>query len=127
MTEDNNKDNNGFWAGLVVGGLIGAVAAYFLSSEDKEKLRKEIGKKGKLLLRNLEDFGQDAIDKGEEVKEAIEDKAELIEKKVQKLPKVAHKTIADVQEAAQTVGGNINATKKSFKKFFSKKGKSLAK
>jgi len=118
---EENKNKNGFFLGVLLGGLIGGVAAYFLSSEDQEEARKNIVKKGKVILKNLDETYEDVKDKGVEVKEAIQEKAE--------------ETVENVQDAAQEAVKNIGNTTKRVEKqvtrnasrFFMRQGRSLQK
>ena len=113
MTDNENHSNNGFWLGVIVGGLLGAVVAYIFGSEDKEELKKKLREKGKILLKNLEDFKEKVGESSEGLREKMVSEVGEVEQKVGELPET-------VQDAVQTV-------KKSAKNFFLKKGKPLAK
>lgn len=126
--DENQEDHHsgGFLIGLLVGGVLGAVAAYFASAdkEDKAKLLA----KGKILLENVKDFGLDVKEKSEEVFEDVKEK-------VSDVPVVAEEAVKDVQIAAQEAiiriteaadRAEINAHKEA-RKFFVSKGRSLVK
>lgn len=136
--EENSRTKSGFWLGVILGGLVGAVAAY-LAVDDKSELRKSLLKKGKILLDHLEDFKDEAVEKGEEVKkdvtEKISDVKEEIRDKVEEIPEVAQEAVENVQEVANQAISQIvkaadkteaNAHKKA-RLFFLKKGKPLVK
>lgn len=100
MPEEKKKD--GFLLGLVIGGLIGAAAAFLLDKEDSEKVKKIIQKKGKILLDSLEDFSEDTVS---DVKE-----------KVQEIPETVSAKVDDLEKSG----------KSSLRHFFIKAGKKLA-
>lgn len=150
---ENNENNNGFWAGIILGGLVGAGIAYFFSSKDQEKNRRAIQVKGKQLLNGINNFGEDALERGEEIKEAVVDTAEdwqkqavktvaKAEKKIDEFKEEAAGVIEKVQETAQDAISDVNksavkleksaeksieSTQKNFKRFFSRGGRSLVK
>lgn len=146
MNDENNESNNGFWIGLIVGGILGAGASYLLGIEDKEEAKKKLLQKGKWLLENFEEIGEKVEEKGEEIKEkATEQVAEVkkeVEEKVKDLPEIAQEAVENVQKAAQEAVENIvNAVEEneevlvekpvkekkasSGKRFFFKKGKQI--
>ena len=146
MSQNENNNKGGFAIGVLLGGLIGAGVAYFLSSKDQEENRRLLKKKGKVILKNISELKDNAIEKGEEFGEAVSDKfveikdnaSEMVGEKVQEFkdgledfPKVAQETIEKVQESAQklekTAEKEIGKTQSRIKKFFVKKGKSLSK
>jgi len=57
--EENNTGCNGgssgFWLGVILGGVVGAAIAY-LATDDKSQLRKNLIKKGRVLLEHWDDF-----------------------------------------------------------------------
>lgn len=141
MSNDEGK-NKVFFTGLLVGGLLGAAAAYVLGTEDKEELKRQLKKKGKLLLDSLDDLGEKAEKAGKKVERKIVKQSVVISKQVKQIPAIAEKTVENIgkvteramedtasamgnlQEAA---GDNIKSTHKTIKKFFFKKGKPLVK
>lgn len=132
------KNNSGFWLGAVLGGVIGAAVAY-LAVDDKSQLRKNLIKKGKVLLNYLDDLKDDAADKGKEIqKEAVkkfEDVKENIQDKVEELPDITQEAVEKVQEEANRAITQIVKTAdnaevqvhKQARKFFLSKGKPLVK
>lgn len=142
MADDNNQNGHNFLAGMVLGGLVGAVAAYFLSSEDKEELRKKIINKGKLLLDDIEEFKDKAVKTGGKISGEVIDRIEEAGEKVQEIPEIAQEAVASVQKVAEAAMENIADTakeveksanksvttqKRKIGKFFLKKGRSLVK
>lgn len=126
--DENQEDHHsgGFLIGLLVGGVLGAVAAYFATSdkEDKAKLLA----KGKMLLENVKDFGLEVKEKGEEVVEEVKER-------VSDIPSAAEEAVKNVQVAAEEAiekitlaadKAELNAHKEA-RKFFLQKGKSLVK
>jgi len=135
MSEDkdqNSTSHHGFWLGMILGGLIGAAAAYWASTDDKDELKKDLLKKGKILLKNLDELKEEAQEKGTEIKEVVEEK---VEKGVEEIPEVAQKAVRSVQGVADRAIGEIvkaagdveNSAHRQARKFFLKQGKPLVK
>lgn len=74
MAKDRRED--GFLAGLVVGGVIGAGLALILGGEDKEELARKLKTKGKAVLKNLEGLVEEGRQKAEKTKEQAGKKVE---------------------------------------------------
>ena len=143
MSEFNQERENkgGFWLGLAIGGLVGAVASYFAVTDDKQ--RRKLLKKGRQLLEGLEELGGDVVEKGgqitEQVTDKIEDVSEVVKEKTPSVQKAAKKAVKQVkglaEDAVQEVQGvaedaaeTAREIKKSaLKRFFFKKGKPLVK
>lgn len=136
--EENSRTKSGFWLGMILGGLVGAVAAY-LAVDDKSELRKSLITKGKILLDHLEDFKDEAVEKGEEIKEGvvekIKDVREEVQDKIEEIPEAAQEAVENVQEVANEAIAKIVKvadkteanTHKKARLFFLKKGKPLVK
>lgn len=109
MSEE--KKGEGFMLGVLVGGIIGAVAAFLLGVEESDEIKRTLKKKGKILT----EAAKDTIVEGEELieKDSSEFKT-FVENKVQETEK------AVVKEIAKKVPP-------SFRHFFLKKGKKLSK
>lgn len=153
MSEESADNHSGFWTGIIIGGLVGAGIAYFLNKDENGETRKLLQKKGRLILDSLGGYGRDIADKKEEVEKAviattedlqkqakeaaeeagkkIDDLKEQAEKVIEKVSDAAQDAITDVNKSAEklekTAEKTIDTTHKSFKKFFYKGGKSLAK
>lgn len=131
MPDDQQEHGNGFWIGLAVGGLLGAVGSYLATTDEKQ--RKLLIAKGKQLLENLEEFGESAIEKGEEIKEVVVDKAQKVEKIIEKkAPEVQEMVQEKVEDASEDIeeiakeaiakiaSATQSAQKTGAKRFFSK-------
>lgn len=103
----SEEHSSGFWFGLAIGGLLGAVSSYFFTADEKQK--KELLVKGKKLLAQIEEFGQSAQEKGEEVKKLIEKKAPEVEEAVED-------TAGDVKKIAQDAIEKITASMEQLEK-----------
>lgn len=135
---EQKRQNSGFLLGIVLGGIVGAAVAY-LAVDDKSQLRKNLIKKGKVLLNYLDDLKDDVADKGKEIqKEAVKkfgDVKENIQDKVEELPGIAQEAVEKVQEEANKAIIQIVKTAdkaevqahKQARKFFLSKGKPLVK
>jgi len=129
---DEPKENNGFWLGLALGGLLGAVGSYLATTDEME--RKKLLAKGKQMLRDIEDFGQSAYEKGEEVKESVTRQAKKIEKVIEEKAPVVQEAVeekaGEIEQIAKKAIEEITtathqAQKKGLKKFFFSKGRPL--
>lgn len=83
MAEDNRGQNFGFWFGLFLGGLLGALTIFFLGTKEGKKTAKRLLEKGEEVfgeieqeLGELQEKGKELVKKTEEVKEKIKEKVE---------------------------------------------------
>lgn len=127
MTDDQNKNENdgGFWTGLIVGGLLGTVAGFFLS-DDKSDLKKRLKNKafdlwdniGDLSVETKEkvlDFKDNAIEKAEEVERNAEEAAIIAQQKIQKIADSAQQAVEEqVAEVKKVVCDNSGSPRKKF-------------
>lgn len=128
MSDDNNEQHGGgFWFGLAIGGLVGAVGSYLLTTDEKE--RKKLLARGRQILESLEDFGGEALEKGEEVKDEVVAKVQEVTRAVeQKAPEIqekAEEVSEDIEEIAKEAIKKITAAtqkvqKSGVKRFFSR-------
>jgi len=140
--EENNTGCNGgssgFWLGVILGGVVGAAIAY-LATDDKSQLRKNLIKKGRVLLEHWDDFKEDAERSGRKIEKKVaaefEDVKEEVQGKVEEIPEVAQEAVENVQEEADKAIANIVKTAdtaeiqahQKARKFFLSKGKPLVK
>ena len=82
-SEGKNEGKKVFLTGLLIGGLLGAAVAYVLGTEDKEELKRQLKKKGKLLLDSLDDFGEKAEKAGRQMEKKIVKKSATIGRQVE--------------------------------------------
>jgi len=114
--ESSGGKSSGFLLGIILGAIVGAAAAY-LATDDKSNLRKQLLKKGKVILDHWEDFKDDSSEKAQEIKEAVVEKVESI-------PEAAQEVVENVKKTADKVEMQ---THKQARNFFLSKGKPLAK
>ena len=100
--EPKNHETEGFLAGLMLGSVIGAGVALFLSGEDGKEIRTFLKRKSKEALKTAKVVSNEAGEKIEEVAKEV--------------GQVAEDKIAEVQTSG----------KKSLRRFFVKAGKKLA-
>lgn len=112
MPKDSRRDD-GFLAGLIFGGLIGAGAALIMAGEDREKIRENLKKKGKKFLDNLEEV----IKEG---KEKVEDKVGEVR---QDVGREAAKKVGKIK---REVKKEMKSSRLSGRRFFTQKGKKLS-
>lgn len=78
MADEQTKSaQSSFFSGIIIGSVLGALAALFLT-EDRDQLAKDIKKKGKQILRELPKVIEDFEEKGERVSADIVEKAEEV-------------------------------------------------
>ena len=115
--------NGGFFQGLIMGALMGAVAYYFLTqTKEGEKVKKRLKEKSEEALDNLAELVEDFEEKGEE----FQARAKEIQAKLEKRAKSVEGGVA---EEAQEKLSHIEKLQKrgrlASRKFFTKNGKSL--
>lgn len=108
MPKDSRRDD-GFLAGLILGGLIGAGAALIMAGEDREKIRENLKKKGKKLLDNLEEVIKEGKGK-------IEDKVEDVGKEISQ----------QAAKKVEKVKKEVKFSRLPAHRFFTRKGKKLS-
>lgn len=115
--------NGGFFSGLVLGALVGAGLFYFLTStEEGEKVKKQLQKKGKLALDNLADLIEEFEEKGEEFKK----RAKQIQGELEEKAKDVKEGVAEeAKEQLTHIEELRERGRKASKKFFTRNGKSL--
>lgn len=102
--ETNQQQNNGFWFGLLMGGLAGSAALYFLGTEHgRERLRK--------ILDVMEHLDDDVL---QELKQKAEEHAG---------ENPGH-IVSDIHSVLDKIESTI-PSKKEVQKYFSKNGKSV--
>lgn len=113
----------GFFQGLIMGALLGAGAYYFLTqTEEGEKVKKRIKKKGKEALDDLADLVEEFEEKGEEFRtQAKKLQAELEEK-----AKGVKKEVAEeAKEKLTHIDRLRERGRQATKTFFTRNGKPL--
>lgn len=119
MTEEKNE--NSFFSGLIIGGLLGAAVAFFVGKEEGKQLEKLLRKKGKILLDNLNEMSDD-------VSESVNEKVEDVSQTVKKIPDLVVDQASEVKENLVQKSESVQKTgKTSLRRFFIKAGKKLAK
>lgn len=89
---DNRKhSDNSFLTGLVLGGVIGAALALVFGKEEGEEVREALGKKGKLLLKNLGDVLEESTSSLKQTVSLEKHWGEDKEEEEEKLPSAARK------------------------------------
>jgi gas vesicle protein len=108
-----NHETEGFLAGLMLGSVIGAGIAMFLSGEDGKEIRAFLKRKGKVALKTAKEVAVQSQEKIEEVSQVA---GEKIQEVAEEVSQVAEEKIAEVEKSG----------KKSLRHFFKKAGKKLA-
>jgi len=123
MTNQNKR--NGLFSGLILGVLIGAGLVYYLTStEEGQKVKSGLKKKGQKALDDLSKTILDLENKGSEFKKKAKQIQVELEKKTESFQKEvsgeAKGQLAQIEELRKR-------GRKATKKFFTKNGKSLSK
>jgi gas vesicle protein len=96
VSSEEGTPPGGFWLGLMVGSLLGAVTAYLTVADAKDK--KKLIARGKEFLEKLEDFGQEIGEKGEELGKDVMETVSGIGEKVEELPRLARPVVKAVKK-----------------------------
>lgn len=120
---NDQKKGHGLWSGLVIGSLIGAGVAYYLTStkegrEVKEKIKKKtdkaIGGLGEM-VSDLEEKGEEFKKKAKVLQKKLEEKAEEMEGELGKEAKEQLSNLEEIREKGR----------RATKKFFTRNGKKV--
>jgi gas vesicle protein len=110
--EPKNHETEGFLAGLMLGSVIGAGIAMFLSGEDGKEIRTFLKRKSKEALKTAKVVTAESREKIEEVSQIAEEK---IQKVAEEVGQAAEEKIVEAEKSG----------KKSLRRFFLKAGKKL--
>ena len=109
MSNNNGGDIGAFFAGFLVGGLVGAAAALLLAPQSGEETREQIRQKGIELQDRGEDVLAEARAKAEAVAADIRRRAEELQRQSKVILEEGQKNLADAvahtKEAAAATGG----------------------
>ncbi|MFH0863489.1 MAG: hypothetical protein V1858_00155 [Candidatus Gottesmanbacteria bacterium] len=123
MSEDN-KDSNGFWLGLLIGGFLGAAMLMLAGSKEGKKIIEQLLEKGENLGEELQEKLEDSGQKINEVKEATTTKINEVKEQV------GNETIERLDNALakleEVQGQAQDATEKIRKRFFTQSGRKLS-
>lgn len=103
---EERHNSNGLLTGVLLGVVLGAGAAYLMTTDEGKKMAKKIKKEAGPLLEDLvselEEKSEDLADKAEEIKDKVEEKLEEVKENLE--PEVKEKIgqslgrIEDLQE-----------------------------
>lgn len=122
MSENQNADGK-FLFGFFIGGLLGALVIFFLGTKEGKKAGRDLERRGKDILDELEDRldelqskGKDLVRQGEKIKEhmmdTIEDKKdEMSESAVERIDTA----LAHLEELQQQGAETTATLRKRFK------------
>lgn len=115
--------SDGFLSGLVLGAMIGAGLAYFLTSTEKGKeVKKQLRERGKDTLDNLADLIEEVEERGEEFKKKAKEIQTELEKKA---GDVREEVAGEAKEQLTHIDKLRERGRKATKRFFTKNGRSL--
>lgn len=132
----DNQDGDNFWTGLLVGGILGAAAGFFLGSDNKDDLKRKIKDKALDVWDNLGDFSNSVKDKALDIKDDVVEEAQDVGQQAEEVADIARQKIEAItvsaqqaveQEVAQVKKAVDNNSGSFRKKFFFHKGRSLHK
>ena len=135
-TPIKNEERDSFWTGLLVGGVLGTVAGYFLGEDDKSEFKRKLKVKAYAILDNLGDFSESVKEKASDMKDDMFEEAQDVGQQTKEVAEVARAKIEAISASAQqAVEEQVAEVKKSVgtntssfrKKFFFQKGRSLQK
>ena len=122
---DQNR-GNGFFSGVILGGLLGAALVFLYGTKEGKKIKEELVKKGKEVIDDLPEIVSDLEKQGEEFAQKTEEVKKKLEEKAKEFSSEAKKKIGSSLshiEEAQQRGREAAATVR--KHFFVRKGKKL--
>lgn len=123
---DQNR-GNGFFSGILLGGLLGAALVFLYGTKEGKKIKDELIKKGREVIDDLPDVVRDLEKQGEEFAQKAEEVKDKLEEKAREFSSEAKEKIDSSLshiEEAQKRGREAAATVR--KHFFVRKGKKLS-
>ena len=123
MAECPNHDDNKFWFGFFLGGLLGAIVLFFVGTKEGKKTGKLLQNKGEDIIDDIQDRledlkkkGRELAEQGQELKDqvigGIEDKKDQLTKDVTEKIDTALAHIEEIQEHGRETTASI---RKAFK------------
>lgn len=92
MENNNNKPNNNFFSGLLLGALIGAALVFLLGTEKGKKILKAISEEGEGKISNILDKIESSVDLEDE---SLEDEKIVAPKR--KIAEKVEKVVVEVK------------------------------
>lgn len=126
---NNEKGNNHFWLGFMLGGIFGALIIFLLGTEKGKRLAKKIIEDSNLAGEDIEEKIDKLKTSGENIIREAEDVKEKVAKKVDSKKGVSNRLISKMDEALTKIENiqkkGAEATRSVRHRYFKKKGRPL--
>ena len=106
-----NNDFGAFLAGVIVGGVMGALTALLMAPQSGEETRSFIKEKGIVIKERAAESAEEALKRAEEARRKAEEALAAARAKAQEAAKVAQEQAITLQQRGQEMVSKVKAAK----------------
>ena len=110
-----NNDFGAFLAGMIVGGVMGALTALLMAPQSGEETRTFLKEKGIVIKERATESAEEALKRAEEARKKAEEALAEARKKAEEAAKAAQEQAITLQQRGQEVVGEVAKKVKSAK------------
>ncbi len=104
---ENNNDFGAFLAGVIVGGVMGALAALLMAPQSGEEIRTMLREKGVEIKDRATVSAEEALKRAEEARKKAEEALAEARKKAEEAAKVAQEQAITLQQRGQEIAEEV--------------------
>ncbi len=104
---ENNNDFGAFLAGVIVGGVMGALAALLMAPQSGEEIRTMLREKGVEIKDRATVSAEEALKRAEEARKKAEEALAEARKKAEEAAKIAQEQAITLQQRGQEIAEEV--------------------